>query len=160
MRKARPGDGAGSSPSDKTTKFSRTRAEIRFRISKLTTSYPCSLVLLPFFTARFSFMGSVQLPTVAVCSQQTGLQADLRTSLRFCNHSSDEVAISSADDIIRLRKDEKLWIIPAAGCRLRISLKLLGRVSGQSLAMNEVARWIERCDVRGNASESLAYSRD
>ncbi|OAA76855.1 hypothetical protein LEL_06539 [Akanthomyces lecanii RCEF 1005] len=93
-------------------------------------------------------MGSVQLPTVAVCSQQTGLQADLRTSLRFCKHSSDEVAISSADDIIRLRKDEKLWIIPAAGCRLRISLKLLGRVSGQSLAMNEVARWIERCDVR------------
>ncbi|OAR02476.1 hypothetical protein LLEC1_07631 [Akanthomyces lecanii] len=102
-------------------------------------------------------MGSVQLPTVAICSQQTGLQADLRTALRFCNHSSDHVAISSTDDILRLRKDEKLWIIPASGCRLRILLKLLGRVSGQSLDMNEVARWVESCDIWERLRLRLRY---
>ncbi|KAM3454758.1 hypothetical protein MY3296_002736 [Beauveria thailandica] len=92
-------------------------------------------------------MGTVQLPTVAVCSRQTGLQADLRTSLRFRNGPLGDMVVSSADDLIRLRKEENLWIIPASACRMRISVKTLGRVSGQSLDKEEVARWIESCDI-------------
>lgn len=103
-------------------------------------------------------MSSVQLPAVAVYSQQTGLEADLRTSLRFRNHSSDNVTISSADEIMRLRKEEKLWILPAPGCRMRFSIQLLGRVSGQHLDMTEVARWVERCDVCKTAFN--LYRRD
>ncbi|KAM3515745.1 hypothetical protein MY11210_000723 [Beauveria gryllotalpidicola] len=92
-------------------------------------------------------MGTVLLPTVAVCSRQTGLQADLRTSLRFRNGSLGDIVVSSADDLIRLRKEENLWIIPASACRMRVSVQTLGRVSGQNLDMKEVARWIESCDI-------------
>ncbi|PMB66981.1 hypothetical protein BM221_006641 [Beauveria bassiana] len=92
-------------------------------------------------------MGTVQLPTVAVCNRQTGLQADLRTSLRFSNGSLGQTVVSSADDLLRLRKEENLWIIPAPACRMRFSVKTLGRVSSQNLDMKEVARWIESCDI-------------
>ncbi|EGX93465.1 hypothetical protein CCM_04839 [Cordyceps militaris CM01] len=92
-------------------------------------------------------MGAVQLPPVTVWSQQTGLQADLRTSLRFCDTSPGTATISCADDIIRLRREDKLWILPATPCRMRISIQLLGRVSGQSLDMGQVARWIESCNI-------------
>ncbi|KAM3472447.1 hypothetical protein MY5147_005270 [Beauveria neobassiana] len=92
-------------------------------------------------------MGTVHLPTVAVCSRQTGLQADLRTSLRFSNGSLGDTVVSSADDFLTLRKEENLWIIPAPACRMRFSVKTLGRVSSQNLDMKEVARWIESCDI-------------
>lgn len=146
-------DAAGSSPGNQGGRKFSLSSSIPFRANQLIKSCPFFIFLPTFIAPRSSFMGSVQLPIVAVCSQQTGLQADLRTSLRFCNHSSDDAAISSTDDIIRLRKDERLWVIPAAGCRLRVSLRLLGRVSGHGLAMNEVARWVEKCDVCECTSE-------
>ncbi|KAM3433291.1 hypothetical protein MY4824_006074 [Beauveria thailandica] len=99
------------------------------------------------FAHKVLSMGTVQLPTVAVCSRQTGLQADLRTSLRFRNGPLGDMVVSSADDLIRLRKEENLWIIPASACRMRISVRTLGRVSGQNLDKEEVARWIESCDI-------------
>ncbi|OAA60634.1 hypothetical protein ISF_05673 [Cordyceps fumosorosea ARSEF 2679] len=92
-------------------------------------------------------MGTIQLPAVAIISQQTGLQADLRTALRFSQDVPENVRIRCADDITRLRTEEKLWIVPATPCRIRISIQLLGRVSSQILDMREAASWIERCDI-------------
>ncbi|KAM3498559.1 hypothetical protein MY10362_008133 [Beauveria mimosiformis] len=126
-------------------------AEEGIRISLQDQSLLKTLLLRPSALSplahKFLSMGTVQLPTVAVCSRQTGLQADLRTSLRFRNGPLGDMVVSSADDLMRLRKEENLWIIPASACRMRISVKTLGRVSGQNLDKEEVAKWIESCDI-------------
>lgn len=81
---------------------------LEFQCKTNHSSKHCCLdrVLFFLFVDNFLSMGTVQLPTVAVCSRQTGLQADLRTSLRFRNGSSGDMVVSSADELIRLRKEE------------------------------------------------------
>lgn len=101
-------------------------------------------------TACCTLMANIQLSTMAVCSRQTALQADIRTSMRFSEHRVKGIVISSLDDLTRLKEEEKLWIAPASTCRIYVSIQLLGRISGHRPDSSEVRRWIESCNVCQN----------
>lgn len=95
-------------------------------------------------------MTNVQLAIVSVESQRRGLRADVRASLGLCSHTAPTNAtVFSIDDILRQRNGgHQVWIVPAPACRLRVSIHLLGRISGQCLEKQAMVNCIEGCDVR------------
>lgn len=94
-------------------------------------------------------MTCIQLSTVAVECKRARLQADVRSSLRFCEPLPTAPEFVTPEDILRLRNEENLWIAPAPACRLQVSVQLLGRVAGQTLHPQQLAGWIEGCNVSG-----------
>ena len=96
---------------------------------------------------------NIAVATVQAASWQTELQAQLDC---FVCLDTEEDA-SNAEDILRLVKEEHLWIVRSGGCRMNISLLVHGQIVYGAEAVASLADWIQELEV-GRTIQALLDS--
>lgn len=87
---------------------------------------------------------NIEFPRLIAASWQTELQAELGCSIRL----DAEEDVATTNELLRLEREQQLWLARAGGCRMNVSLRIHGQIVYGREAVARLAVWIEELEVR------------